>query len=61
MQLIIYHLSDLFDEEYQSAFESLSNKDKESLIRIDYPLPNGAIYCRNLFKPLTLIRPPPPI
>nr|XP_027203828.1 DENN domain-containing protein 4C-like isoform X2 [Dermatophagoides pteronyssinus] len=52
---------DLFDEEYRSAFESLTNKDKESLICIDYPLPNGAIFCRNLFKPLSLIRPPPPI
>nr|XP_046910678.1 DENN domain-containing protein 4C-like isoform X2 [Dermatophagoides farinae] len=51
---------DSFDEEYRSAFESLTNKDKESLIRIDNPLPNGAIYCRNLFKPLALIRPPPP-
>lgn len=56
----MFHYLDSFDEEYRSAFESLTNKDKESLIRIDNPLPNGAIYCRNLFKPLALIRPPPP-
>lgn len=44
----------MFDEEYRLAFESLTQKDKESLNNIDNPLTTGAIYCRNLFKQLAL-------
>ncbi|UXI19338.1 E3 ubiquitin-protein ligase [Sarcoptes scabiei] len=46
---------DIFDYEYNQAFESLSQKDRESILPQDNPLSTGALYCRNLFKRLSLL------
>lgn len=44
-----------FDKDYHEAFESLTSKEKESLDALDRPPSIGAIFCRMLFKQLSLL------